>query len=154
MKIRNLMCAFALAVALPMGATDLVIVPLTGAEESTAIDKIGSWKFEGETAMVLYGTDGKTVLAKRNLSEVRKIVFKEGKVSFEDPKATSFTVYPNPTEDELTVGGADENTSLRVIDLQGRILRSAQGTKVSVESLPAGVYNLLVDGKVFRFIKK
>ncbi len=148
--------AFALFFGFQMSAISLTVVPLTGDEQSTAIDQIGSWKFEGDSIMMLYSKSDGSILYTKKLSEVRKVVFKETSTSTEDAKSnnSAYVVYPNPTQDELFVKGADEQTELRVIDLQGRVVRSVKGSSVNVDNLANGVYNLLVNGEVFRFIKK
>ena len=147
---------FALLLGVQMSAISLTVVPLTGEEQSTAIDQIGSWKFDGDSIMMIYSKADGSVLYTKKLSEVRKVVFKEISTSSEAVKGNSgaYVVYPNPTQDELFVKGADDQTELRVIDLQGRVVRSAKGASVNVDNLANGVYNLLVNGEVFRFIKK
>ncbi len=141
--------------ATQVGATQLTIVSLTGAEQNTAIESIGSWQFKGDSVMVLYAKADGTELLTRRLSEVRKVVFTEGQTDIaETAVASAYSVYPNPAQEELFVRGADEQTALQVVDMRGRVVRSAQGTNVSVSDLSAGVYTLLVDGEAFRVIKK
>ena len=148
--------AFALLFGFQMNATSLTVVPLSGEEQSTAIDEIASWQFQGDTVMVLYSKADHSVLYTKKLAEVRKVVFKETSTANEETKNnnSAYAVYPNPTQDELFVKGADEQTELRVIDLQGRVVRSVKGSSVNVDNLSNGVYNLLVNGQVLRFIKK
>ncbi len=154
-KRRLLGIAVATLLASQAWATQLTIVPLTGAEQSTEIDRIGTWQFKGDTAMVLYAKADGTELATRKLAEIRKIVFTENKTNVDEATpASAYSVYPNPTQDELFVRGADEQTALQVIDMQGRVVRSAKGASISVGNLPNGVYTLLVDGEAFRVVKK
>lgn len=154
-KMKLIGAIFASLFASQVGATQLTIVPLTGAEQSTAIESIGSWQFKGDTAMVLYAkADGTELLTKR-LSEVRRVVFTEDKTDIaEATVASAYSVYPNPTQEELFVRGADEQTRLQVVDMQGRVVRLTKGTSVSVGDLSSGVYTLLVNGETFRVIKK
>jgi len=136
-------------------ATQLTVVPLVGTEQSTAIESIGSWRFKGDTAMVLYAKADGTELLTRRLSEVRKVVFTEDQTDIaETAVASGYSVYPNPAQEELFVRGADEQTALQVVDMHGCVLRSAKGTNVSVSDLSVGVYTLLVNGEAFRVIKK
>ena len=141
--------------ATQMGATQLTIVPLTGAEQSTAIESIGSWQFKGDSVMVLYAKADGTELATRRISEVKKVIFTESQTNIaETPVASAYIAYPNPTQEELFVRGADEQTTLQVVDMQGRVVRSAKGASVYVSDLSVGVYTLLVNGEAFRVIKK
>ena len=142
--------------ATQIGATELTIVPLTGAEQSTAIEDIGSWQFKGDSVMVLYAKADSTELATKRLSEVRKVIFTENQTNIAEAvaAASAYSVYPNPTQEKLFVRGADEHTTLQVVDMQGRAVRSAKGASVSVSDLSVGVYTLLVNGEAFRVIKK
>ena len=154
-KMRLVGMVASLLLATQMGATQLTIVPLTGAEQSTAIEDIGSWQFKGDSVMVLYAKADGTELATRRLSEVRKVIFTENQTNIaETATASAYSVYPNPTQEELFVRGADEQTTLQVVDMQGRVVRSAKGASVSVSNLSVGVYTLLVNGEAFRVIKK
>ena len=139
--------------ATQLGATQLTIVPLTGAELSTAIEDIGSLVFEGEDNATLYAVD-RTVLAKYSLDDVRKLVFTGGNGVDEVVNNRRFSIYSNPTTDELQVNGADERTQIHIVDLNGRVLQSVTGATINVGDLAVGVYTLVVDGAVFRFIKK
>ena len=140
--------------ATQMGATQLTIVPLTGAEQSTAIEDIGSLVFENENNATLYAVD-RTVLAKYSLDDVRKLFFFfDGNGVDEVMNNRQFAIYPNPTTDELQVNGADERTQIHIVDLNGRVLQSVTGATINVGDLAVGVYTLVVDGEVFRFIKK
>ena len=154
-KMRLIGTVASLLLATQIGATELTIVPLTGAEQSTAIEDIGSWQFKGDSVMVLYAKADGTELATRRLSEVRKVIFTENQTNIaETATASAYSVYPNPTQEELFVRGADEQTTLQVVDMQGRVVRSAKGASVSVSNLSVGVYTLLVNGEAFRVIKK
>ena len=154
-KMRLIGMVASLLHATQLGATQLTIVPLTGAEQSTAIEDIGSWQFKGDSVMVLYAKADGTELATRRISEVRKVIFTESQTNIaETPVASAYIVYPNPTQEGLFVRGADEQTTLQVVDMQGRVVRSAKGASVSVSDLSVGVYTLLVNGEAFRVIKK
>ena len=51
------------------------------------------------------------------------------------------------------VQGAEGQT-LRVYDLQGRLLKQTKGTEVQVEDLANGTYLLQIGTQVVRFIKQ
>jgi myo-inositol-hexaphosphate 3-phosphohydrolase len=61
-------------------------------------------------------------------------------------------VYPNPTQDILMIQGIEEQ-ALRVFDLQGRLLKTENGTQMNVSNLAEGTYLLQVGTQVVRFIK-
>ena len=155
-KMRLIGTVASLLLATQIGATELTIVPLTGAEQSTAIEDIGSWQFKGDSVMVLYAKADGTELATKRISEVRKVIFTETQTNIAETVAvaSAYSVYPNPTQEKLFVRGADEQTTLQVVDMQGRVVRSAKGASVSVSDLSVGVYTLLVNGEAFRVIKK
>jgi hypothetical protein len=67
-------------------------------------------------------------------------------------------VYPNPTSDFLFVNGLNANTSYKIYDSLGRILKTDRlettSNKIEVAFLPNGIYFLQVDGyKSNTFVK-
>ena len=56
----------------------------------------------------------------------------------------------------LLLGGAMtfENTILRVYDMQGQLLQTAEGDRLTVSSLSTGTYLLQIGTQVVRFIKR
>ena len=73
--------------------------------------------------------------------------------NIEDVESDAIVVYPNPTQDVLYVKGA-ENTILRVYDMQGQLLQTAEGDRLTVSSLSTGTYLLQIGTQVVRFIKR
>ncbi len=70
-------------------------------------------------------------------------------------------IYPNPATDYIYFSGLNENVSVKIIDLKGRILISSQKAEsgINVSHLPSGLYFLqidLQDGKIIteKLIKK
>lgn len=59
---------------------------------------------------------------------------------------SKFTVYPNPTTDFLNVSG-DNVESVKVFDMNGRMVLSETSNKVDVSALQPGVYTVLVNGE-------
>ncbi|MEY3238328.1 MAG: hypothetical protein RI883_2429 [Bacteroidota bacterium] len=57
-----------------------------------------------------------------------------------------FTVYPNPTIDFLNVDGVNVE-SVKVFDLNGRMVLSETTNKVDVSALQPGIYTVLVNGE-------
>lgn len=57
------------------------------------------------------------------------------------------SIYPNPAEDHLNITSSEKIQSVRIIDLFGSTIgkKSRDLKTISVENIPAGVYNLLVE---------
>ena len=49
---------------------------------------------------------------------------------------------PNPAHDQVQLPGAASTTTLRLLDLQGRLLRTGTGRQLSLQGLPIGLYLL------------
>ncbi len=151
--LKSFGAVFTSLIAMQAGAVTLTVEPLAGVKKTTAIEDIGSLVFEDEDNATLYAVD-RTVLAKYTLDDVRKLFFTDVNGVDEVTVNNRFAIYPNPAAEELQVGGADERTSIHIVDSNGRVLQSATGTSINVGDLAVGVYTLIVDGEAFRFVKK
>ena len=134
-------------------ATSLVLLQTDGVQQVQDIAKIGKWIFV-EDYLQLIDKDG-NVLAKEPIAEVKKITFSisNSETTTENVAINSIVVYPNPTQDILHITGITPQT-LRVFDLQGRLLIIDNSTQVNVSNLNAGTYLLQVGTQVIRFIKQ
>ena len=65
----------------------------------------------------------------------------------------SIVIYPNPTLDMLYISGTTPQT-LRVYDLQGRLLINETSMQINVSTLNMGTYLLQIGTQVVRFIKQ
>ncbi|TXD46769.1 T9SS type A sorting domain-containing protein [Polaribacter sp. IC073] len=70
----------------------------------------------------------------------------------------SVSIYPNPTADFLFINGLKEDTSYKISDNLGRIIKTAKiataSNKIEVASLPKGIYFLILEGyKANTFVK-
>jgi hypothetical protein len=92
-------------------------------------------------------------LASETVAEIRKITFSHSATAVEDAPVTDILIYPNPTQDILIIKGI-ENQSLRVYDLQGKMILHEHGTEVHVSHLATGTYLLQIGTQVVRFIKQ
>ncbi|MCQ2233143.1 MAG: T9SS type A sorting domain-containing protein [Paludibacteraceae bacterium] len=63
-------------------------------------------------------------------------------------------VYPNPVTDYLQVIGAEKNAQIRIVSLQGNIVKMSNESRVDVANLLPGVYLLKVNGKTLKFVKQ
>ncbi len=72
----------------------------------------------------------------------------------------SVTAYPNPAAQELFLAGLKENTTATVLDINGRVLQTAQvsGNSLNVSQLQAGAYLLRLESETgtetLRFVRK
>ena len=134
-------------------ATSLVLLQTDGSQQLQDIAKIGKWVFTEEN-LQLIDKDG-NVLAIEPIAEVKKITFSisNSETTTENVAINSIVVYPNPTQDILHIAGITPQT-LRVFDLQGRLLIIDNSTQVNVSNLNTGTYLLQVGTQVIRFIKQ
>lgn len=153
MKKWLFLCLAAVAISVQATATNLVLSRSSGTQLLQDIAAIGKVVFVGDDLQLL-AHDG-TVLAQEPIAEVQQITFADGSepTSVEGATASGIILYPNPTQDRLMVQGAEGQT-LRVYDLQGRLLKQAESTEVQVEDLANGTYLLQIGTQVVRFIKQ
>ena len=69
-------------------------------------------------------------------------------------EASMVYAFPNPVVSTLHVSGVGENTLLQVYNLSGKLLKSDNGTTISVDNLPQGTYLLRIENQVVKFIKQ
>ena len=153
MKKWLFLCLAAVAISVQATATNLVLSRSSGTQLLQDIAAIGKVVFVGDDLQLL-AHDG-TVLAQEPIAEVQQITFADGSepTSVEGATASGIILYPNPTQARLVVQGAEGQT-LRVYDLQGRLLKQTESTEVQVEDLANGTYLLQIGTQVVRFIKQ
>lgn len=154
MKKWLFLCLAAFAVGVQAMAANLVLSRSSGTQLLQDIAAIGKVVFVGDYLQLL-AHDG-TVLAQEPIAEVQQITFagvSPESFSVVEESAKSIIIYPNPAQDRLVVQGAEGQT-LRVYDLQGRLLKQTESTEVQVEDLANGTYLLQVGTQVVRFIKQ
>ena len=133
-------------------ATNLVLLQTDGTQQLQDIAKIGKWVFVGDELQLLDKSG--SVLVSELIQNIRKITFATSPTTaIEDVESGAIVVYPNPTQDVLYVKGT-ENTILRVYDMQGQLLQTAEGDRLTVSSLSTGTYLLQIGTQVVRFIKR
>ena len=151
MRQKILVLALAVLCSMPILATNLVIERYAGAEMVQDIALIGKWVFVG-TDLQLVDKQG-NVLATEPIANIQKIVFSDTITAVEDVEKGSIVVYPNPTQNILYIAGIEAQT-LRVYNMQGAMLQTAEGTQIDVAHLPVGTYLLQIGTQVVRFIKQ
>ena len=148
--MKKLLLFFALICSLQMMVANLVVEHRSGADLLQDISLIGKWVFVGEDLQLL-DKQGNT-LATEPLANIKKITFSVSTAT-ENVQTNAILVYPNPTQDVLMIQGIDAQT-LRVYDMQGRLLMQENGTQLGVGHLAEGTYLLQIGTQVVRFIKK
>ena len=151
MKQKVLFLALVLFCGMQAMATNLVVERYAGAEMVQDIAVIGKWVFVDSQLQLL--DKAGNVLASEPIAKVRKIVFSNESTAVDKVETRSIVIYPNPTQDILHVKGIEAQT-LRVYDMQGRMVQSTNATAISVEHLATGTYLLQVGTQVVRFIKQ
>ena len=134
-------------------ATNLVIEHRSGAEVLQDIAAIGKLVFVEDSIRLLDKSGN--VLAIEALSNIKKITLLTSDTSEDvnDTIVNTIVVYPNPTQELLIIRGVESQT-LRIYDLQGRLLKTEWGNQISVGNLSDGTYLLQIGTQVVRFIKR
>ena len=114
-------------------AANLVICKSDGTQQLQDIATIGKWVYVGDDLQLL-SHDG-SVLAQEPVLNIRKITFANAETAVENIESNKqIVIYPNPTQDILIISGI-EAQELHVFDLQGRMLKTENGTQVNVSTL-------------------
>ena len=133
-------------------ATNLVIEHRSGAEVLQDIATIGKLVFVEDSIQLLDKSGD--ILATEPIANVKKICFAPPtNTDVNDTLVNTILVYPNPTQELLIIQGIESQT-LRIYDLQGRLLKTEWGNQISVGNLSDGTYLLQIGTQVVRFIKK
>ena len=134
-------------------ATSLVLLQTDGVQQVQDIAKIGKWVFVEENLQLLDKVGN--LLATEPIAEVKKITFSiyTSETATENVAINSIIIYPNPTQDILHITGVTPQT-LRVFDLQGRLLINETSMQINVSTLNMGTYLLQIGTQVVRFIKQ
>ena len=63
-------------------------------------------------------------------------------------------LYPNPSQDFITIETLAEVKEFRVVDLMGRILIVTDNSTIDIETLQSGRYFVEFNGNVIAFVKE
>ena len=150
--MKKLSLLIALICSLQIMAVDLLVEHCSGANLLQDVAVIGKWVYVDEN-LILVDKAGE-VLAVEPIRNIKKITFSSDEdMAVDNVSSETIVVYPNPTQDILMIKGVDYQT-LRVYDMQGRLLKVESGSKINVSSLAEGTYLLQIGTQVVRFIKK
>lgn len=140
-----------------MAQTHLKIVPLSDAEQQMAIAQIGKIIF-ADDKMCLYDNSG-TLLGSTSVAQIDKIVFVDNNnaTSYDEAGVINLQIYPNPTQESLSVRGLQDGQVVRIYSLQGQLLQSAAVTdgvaQLYVGGLQNGTYLLQAGAQAVKIIK-
>lgn len=150
--MKKLSLLIALICSLQIMAVDLLVEHCSGANLLQEVAVIGKWVYVDEN-LILVDKAGE-VLAVEPIRNIKKITFSSDEdMAVDNVSSETIVVYPNPTQDILMIKGVDYQT-LRVYDMQGRLLKVESGSQINVSSLAEGTYLLQIGTQVVRFIKK
>ena len=150
--MKKLSLLIALICSLQIMAVDLLVEHCSGVNLLQDVAVIGKWVYVDEN-LILVDKAGE-VLAVEPIRNIKKITFSSDEdMAVDNVSSETIVVYPNPTQDILMIKGVDYQT-LRVYDMQGRLLKVESGSQINVSSLAEGTYLLQIGTQVVRFIKK
>ena len=139
-----------------MAETKLTVIDLNGVEQQYALSQLGKITFENDV-MYLYDETG-TLLGFTDVENVGQVVVEEEQATALDNLNGQLCVFPNPTRDALIIKGLPENQTVRVYDLQGKLMMAtpvqAERTMINVTGLQNGTYLLQAGAQIVKFIKE
>ncbi len=68
-------------------------------------------------------------------------------------KEATFTIYPIPSSDYITIEGISESTPWEILNASGYVLKSGKGNSASLANLPAGIYFIKINNEAVRISK-
>ncbi|WP_417266134.1 T9SS type A sorting domain-containing protein [Brumimicrobium sp.] len=79
-------------------------------------------------------------------------------VGIEDEELVSISVYPNPTQGQITVDGIQQNQTYRILNINGKLLKEGEfvagQNQVDITTFAKGMYMLKVGEETFRIVKQ
>lgn len=138
----------------------LYVYVLNGEDYNVALSELGVMTIN-EGKLCLFTYDG-TMLAERNLKDVKKITFKEeqGSDIIENVlnNEISIKAYPNPAHDALYISGLKEGENIRIFSIDGQLIETLTATgqemQIGVSNFKNGIYLIQSGLNIIKFIKK
>ena len=65
-----------------------------------------------------------------------------------------YSVYPNPSSTAVMINGLSSETTLRLYNLDGQLIKTVSGTSINVEDVPSGNYLLQCENQIIKIIKQ
>ena len=147
----------------------LVLVSTTDMELSSFTDTIGyiigenaNWSTRQVNLSTEGYNDSSIYIAFVNVTEDGyKLYVDDIKVWKDDPSSVnelvqnvSLSVYPNPTKDLLNVISSEKFTSLKLFDVNGRLLQSTEDNQLTMLKYPEGIYFMKILFPGYEITKK
>lgn len=159
MTLKKLLFLTALALLwiLPCQAQNLEIRTLvtlnSGEQQLYVLDEDDQLAFEGQQTLLItnLGTTHRI-----NIDEIRKIEFVDITNTNESQANIPFP-YPNPVDRYLAIGNIENNQTVSVYSLEGRLLFEKQvspNEPIDLGELPAGLYVLRILDKNLKLLKR
>lgn len=83
-----------------------------------------------------------------SLGAISFLLFYEESVSVETPFTTDIKVYPNPTNNYITVASDETIETIKITDTQGReILSTTNSQDIDLSEIASGIYIIIINGK-------
>lgn len=122
-------------------------------------------KVLGQEGVITFGTDGDQLVingtegtATYALGDLKMVTFDENEMSISELEKAKFSVYPNPTQGMLHISGiGSEMQTLVVYSMAGTKMvesRVKDGSSVSLDKLPAGIYLVRCGNNVVKVCKQ
>lgn len=142
-----------------MAESVLIVQPLTGYEQTSALSQIGYLKVT-QDSLFIYSHNG-FLLSNIAIEDIRSIRFGEPNdvTSIDNVQSVNTChVYPNPTQDMLIIDNTDCSKAY-LFDINGQLLQQFVlnkdgSTAIDVSYLLQGTYILLLNTQPFKFIKQ
>lgn len=161
MKQKILLICISFFITLHAFSQDKLYVYVLNSEDyNVALSELGVMTInEGKLRLSTY--EG-TLLAERNLKDVKKITFKEEQETdiIENflNNEISLKAYPNPAQDALYVSGLKEGENLRIFSIDGQLIETLTATgpemQIRVSNFKDGIYLIQSGLNIIKFIKK
>ena len=147
-----------------MFATTLHVEQLQGEEFALAVKQIGKLVIKGST-IEFYDRQG-TLLHTSDIADVPVMTFdqksEEQDFGEEEQEAVEnvfggkelYSVYPNPSSTAVMINGLSSETTLRLYNLDGQLIKTVSGTSINVEDVPSGNYLLQCENQIIKIIKQ
>jgi len=125
--------------------------------------KIGTLKATRNTnTSKSYSFTDNTPLTGINYYRLKQIdlngVFTYSKVdSYDNSKLISYTIYPNPVKNQLTISNLNKGSNYSITNTSGRVVLSGiaePNERIQIVQLPSGTYFINVDNTTLKFIKE
>ncbi|MBO4666148.1 MAG: T9SS type A sorting domain-containing protein [Paludibacteraceae bacterium] len=143
-------------------ATTLHVEQLQGEDFALAVKQIGKLVIKG-SKIEFYDRQG-NLLHTSDIEDVPVMTFDQNaeEQEFEGGEAVenvfggtlNYTVYPNPSSTAVMINGLSAETTLRLYNLDGQLIKTVIGTSINVEDVPAGNYLLQCENQIIKIIKQ